>query len=77
LEGTSNLAARAGRWSARHRATAIIGWLVFVVLAVMVGGSVGTESIEDEDQGVGETRDADHATLRAFRAGGPMRTEMP
>jgi uncharacterized membrane protein YdfJ with MMPL/SSD domain len=66
LEGTSNLAARAGRWSARHRATAIIGWLVFVVLAVMVGGSVGTESIEDEDQGVGETRDADHAIADAF-----------
>jgi uncharacterized membrane protein YdfJ with MMPL/SSD domain len=66
LEGTRNLAARAGRWSARHRATAIIGWLVFVVLAVMVGGSVGTESIEDKDQGVGETREADHAVADAF-----------
>ncbi len=61
-----NLAARAGGWSARHRATAIIGWLAFVVLAVMVGGSVGTESIEDEDQGVGETREADHAVADAF-----------
>jgi uncharacterized membrane protein YdfJ with MMPL/SSD domain len=66
LEGTRNLAARAGRWSARHRAKAIIGWLVFVVLAVMVGGSVGTESIEDEDQGVGEAREADHAVADAF-----------
>src|SRR5687767_342322 len=28
-----NLAARAGRWSARHRKTAILGWIAFVVLA--------------------------------------------
>ena len=30
-----NLAARAGRWSATHRKTAIIGWLAFVVLATL------------------------------------------
>jgi RND superfamily putative drug exporter len=60
------LAARAGRWSARHRGKAIIGWFVLVVLAVLVGSSVGTESIEDEDQGVGETREADHAVADAF-----------
>ena len=66
MEGTRNLAARAGAWSARHRAKAIIGWLVFVVLAVMVGGSVGTESIEDEDSGVGEAREADQAVADAF-----------
>ena len=39
---------------------------VFVVLAVFIGGSVGTESIEDEDQGVGEAREADHAIADAF-----------
>jgi RND superfamily putative drug exporter len=66
LEGTRNFAARAGAWSARHRGKAFIGWLVFVVLAVMIGGSVGTESIEDEDQGVGEAREADHAIADAF-----------
>jgi uncharacterized membrane protein YdfJ with MMPL/SSD domain len=66
LEGSRNVAARAGRWSSRHRKTAIIGWLAFVVLAVMVGGSVGTESIEDEDQGVGEAREADQAAADAF-----------
>ena len=31
-----NLAARAGRWSAEHRKTAILGWILFVVLAVVV-----------------------------------------
>jgi uncharacterized membrane protein YdfJ with MMPL/SSD domain len=66
LEGSRNVAARAGRWSSRHRAPAIIGWLAFVVLAVMVGGSVGTESIEDEDQGVGEAREADQTVADAF-----------
>ncbi len=40
--------------------------MVFVVLAVMVGGSVGTQSIQDEDQGVGEARKADHAIADAF-----------
>jgi uncharacterized membrane protein YdfJ with MMPL/SSD domain len=66
LEGTRNLAARAGDWSARHPAKAVIGWLVFVVLAVMVGGSIGTEQIQDEDQEVGESREAAHAIADAF-----------
>jgi uncharacterized membrane protein YdfJ with MMPL/SSD domain len=66
VEGTRNLAARAGGWSARHRAKAIIGWLAFVVLAVMVGGSIGTETLEDEDAGVGEAREADQVVADAF-----------
>jgi uncharacterized membrane protein YdfJ with MMPL/SSD domain len=66
LEGGRNLAARAGRWSARHRAKAIVGWLLFVVLAVIVGGSVGTETLEDEDSGVGEARAADRVVADAF-----------
>ena len=36
-----NLAASAGRWSAQHRKTAILGWIVFVVLATVLGGKVG------------------------------------
>ena len=35
-----NPAARAGRWSAQHRKTAILGWILFVVLATVVGGKV-------------------------------------
>jgi hypothetical protein len=65
LEGTRNFAARAGRWSAVS-AKAIVGWLVFVVLAVVVGGSVGTKSLEDEDSGVGESREADRVLADAF-----------
>ena len=66
MKDSRNLAARAGGWSARHRGKAIIGWLVFVVLAVFVGGSIGTQQLEDEDSGVGEARAADQAIARAF-----------
>ncbi|MGH2987777.1 MAG: MMPL family transporter [Solirubrobacterales bacterium] len=61
MQSSRNLAARMGRWSAEHRAKAVVGWLVFVVLAVAVGGSVGTETLEEEDYGVGESRAADQA----------------
>ena len=46
-----NLAARAGRWSAQHRKKAIFGWLTFVILAVFIGGSVGTRTLTDEEYG--------------------------
>jgi uncharacterized membrane protein YdfJ with MMPL/SSD domain len=39
----SNLAARAGQWSAQHRKAAILGWLAFVAVAVVLGGAVGTK----------------------------------
>jgi RND superfamily putative drug exporter len=66
MENTRNLAARIGGWSARHGWKAIAGWLAFVVLAVVVGGSIGTTSIEDEDLGVGEARTADQTVADAF-----------
>ena len=37
-------AARAGRWSAHHRKTAILGWLGFVVACVVAGQLVGMKS---------------------------------
>jgi uncharacterized membrane protein YdfJ with MMPL/SSD domain len=58
---TDNLAARAGRWSAQHRKKAIFGWLAFVILAVFIGGSVGTKTLSDDDGGVGESGRADKA----------------
>ena len=54
-----NLAARAGRWSAQHRKKAIFGWLAFVILAVVIGGSVGTRTLTDEEYGIGESGRAD------------------
>ena len=63
---SKNLAARAGRWSARHRKTAIFGWLAFVVIAFMVGGAVGQKSIADEDYGNGSSKVADKAITANF-----------
>ena len=51
----TNLAARAGRWSAQHRRAAILGWLAFVVVAVVLGGAVGTKHISQDNNGVGES----------------------
>jgi uncharacterized membrane protein YdfJ with MMPL/SSD domain len=59
------LAARAAHWSARHRKTAIFGWLAFVVIAFVIGGSVGTKSIPDEDMGNGSSKVADQAIAKA------------
>jgi len=54
-----NLAARAGRWSAHHRKTAILGWLAFVVLATVLGGMVGQRSIDESASGNGESKRGD------------------
>jgi uncharacterized membrane protein YdfJ with MMPL/SSD domain len=61
-----NLAARAGRWSARHPWKAIITWFAFVIAAVVIGGSIGTQTLTDEEYGVGESGAADKVIADAF-----------
>ena len=43
----NTFAARAGRWSAQHRKTAIWGWIAFVVIAFVIGGAVGRKKPTD------------------------------
>ncbi len=62
----TNIAARAGRWSAQNRKKAIVGWLVFVILAVFVGGSVGTKTLDQSDNGSGESGRADKVVADHF-----------
>ncbi|MGC0415062.1 MMPL family transporter [Embleya sp. AB8] len=50
-----NFAASIGGWSAQHRKTAVFGWLLFVVLAVVIGGMSGTEKIGKAERGVGDS----------------------
>jgi RND superfamily putative drug exporter len=50
-----NLAARMGGWSADHWKTATFGWLAFVVVAFMLGGMVGTTTIDTSKPGPGES----------------------
>lgn len=51
-----NLAARAGRWSATHRKTAIVGWILFVVLATVIGGKIGQNQLKDSASGNGDSK---------------------
>jgi uncharacterized membrane protein YdfJ with MMPL/SSD domain len=51
----SNIAARAGNWSARHRRAAILGWLAFVLAAIVLGAAIGTRHIPQDNNGTGES----------------------
>ncbi|MEA2247588.1 MAG: heme transporter, partial [Solirubrobacteraceae bacterium] len=61
-----NFAARAGRWSAQHRKTAIFGWLAFVIVAFVIGGNLGTKTLEEKDLGVGDSGRAAKIVDKAF-----------
>ena len=61
-----NLAARAGRWSARHRKKAVFGWLAFVIVSVVLGGALGMKEIATEDLGDGESKRADQTLADGF-----------
>jgi len=70
--GRLNLAARMGRWSARHRKVAIFGWLAFVGVAFVLGGAVGTKQLSDADAEVGQSRAAAKIYARGgFDSGDP------
>jgi putative drug exporter of the RND superfamily len=61
-----NLAGAAGAWSVRHRRTAILGWLVFVVAAYLIGGVVGQHSLTNAQMGNGQSGQGTSAFERAF-----------
>ena len=69
---SQNLAARVGRWSAQHSKAAVIGWVLFVVLAVVVGGKVGQNHLDESATGSGESKRGD-MTVKA--AGFPERAD--
>ncbi|MFE9388039.1 MMPL family transporter [Streptomyces sp. NPDC006784] len=59
-------AARLADWSVRHRRSAVIGWLLFVVLATALGGMAGLTEPTDSEQSV---RDSARATAILEDAG--------
>ncbi|WP_042395835.1 MMPL family transporter [Streptacidiphilus carbonis] len=59
------LAASIGGWSARHRKTAVFGWLLFVVLATVLGGMAGSLKTTDKDNGLGQSGRADQMIAAA------------
>ena len=50
-----NLAASVGTWSARNRSKTILGWLLFVVAAYVIGAVVGQRNLTDAQMGNGES----------------------
>ena len=66
MNRSDNIAARAGRWSAQHRKKAVFGWLAFVIASVVIGGMVGTNTLESEEGGVRDSGRADKAVFEAF-----------
>ena len=52
----TSISSRAAHWAAKHRRAAILGWIAFVAVAFLIGGSVGTKTIADEDLGNGDSR---------------------
>ncbi|HET9739639.1 MAG TPA: MMPL family transporter [Solirubrobacteraceae bacterium] len=54
-----NLAARAGRWSAQHRKTAILGWIAFVVFATFLGSNIGQQNLKSAEMGNGDSKRAE------------------
>src|SRR4051812_15799192 len=53
------VAARLGGWSAQHRKSAVAGWLLFVILASVLGGMIGTRHLADHEIGAGDSQRAD------------------
>ncbi|QKV95361.1 MMPL family transporter [Streptomyces sp. NA02950] len=53
------LAVRLGGWSTRHRKTAIIGWLLFVVVVAVVGGMSGAKEMTNSEGGTGDSARAE------------------
>src|SRR4051794_4590309 len=58
----TNIAAAAGRWSARRRRVAIWGWFGFVLVAFAVSGAVGQRYLTVPEMGNGGSGRA----LRAY-----------
>jgi uncharacterized membrane protein YdfJ with MMPL/SSD domain len=55
---SSNLAARAGRWSANNWKKAFFGWLIVAVAALVLGMAVGHKQIADSETASGEAAKA-------------------
>jgi RND superfamily putative drug exporter len=56
-----------GRWSAGHWKTATFGWLTLIVVAFAVGGQVGTNNVDPNTAGPGESGRMDRILDAGFK----------
>jgi RND superfamily putative drug exporter len=59
MEPSTNLAGRAGRWSAGHWKTATFGWLAFALAAMVLGSAWGAVELKDSSTANGESARAE------------------
>jgi putative drug exporter of the RND superfamily len=50
MRNKHNIAATLGGWSARHRKSAILGWLIFVIVVAVLGSGSGQSSLANYQQ---------------------------
>src|SRR6185437_6828050 len=62
------IAARLGSWSARHKKSVLVGWFVFVALAMMVSSVVPANTLTKADQFTGESGRAEKTLEQSFPA---------
>ena len=63
---SNTFAARAGRWSARHRKAAVLGWIAFVLIAFAAGNVVVGANSSGDESGPGESGRAERILSDAF-----------
>jgi uncharacterized membrane protein YdfJ with MMPL/SSD domain len=63
---STTFAARAGRWSARHRKAAVLGWIAFVLTAFALGNVVVGANSSSDENGPGESGRAERILSDAF-----------
>src|SRR5262249_3543755 len=68
MQDKRNLAHRMGRWSGLHPWTAILGWIAFVAIAVVIGNAIPKHTLDDSKTGVGESGRATQVLDQAFTA---------
>src|SRR5215204_5306538 len=61
-----NLTARAARWSAAHRRTAVLGWFAFVLVTFAIGSAAGVVTLKDDEVGIGDSHGAEAVLAREF-----------
>jgi uncharacterized membrane protein YdfJ with MMPL/SSD domain len=66
MQNRANFTARAARWSAAHRKTAVLGWLGFVVVALLIGSSAGMVTLKAGEGQNGQSRLADQTLAQQF-----------
>jgi len=69
MRSDTNLAGRAGRWSAAHWKTAAFGWIALAIVAVAAGSFVGAKQFKPYAYANGDSRRAEEILDRAdFKA---------